>query len=107
MGKIDLARFASADELATAVAAAFLAQVQPGQCCAFSGGRIAENLFTALARDRSAAAALNQLHYFWADERCVLPDHPDSNYGLMHRCLLKALGVPATQVHRIKGELPP
>lgn len=106
MGKVDLARFASADELANAAAAAFLTQVQPGQCCAFSGGRIAENFFIALARHPSAQK-LSNLQYFWADERCVPPDHPDSNYGLMHRCLLKPLGIPTARIHRIKGELDP
>ncbi len=43
-----------------------------------------------------------RVHVFWCDERCVAPDHPDSNFLLAHD-LLQA--VPAAHVHRIKGEL--
>jgi 6-phosphogluconolactonase len=40
----------------------------------------------------------------WVDERCVPPDHPDSNYGLAERELLGHL--PGVRAHRIRGELP-
>ena len=46
------------------------------------------------------------LHLFWGDEREVPPDHPESNYGLAHRLLLRHVDVPETQVHRMRGELP-
>jgi 6-phosphogluconolactonase len=26
--------------------------------------------------------AWQNVHFFWSDERCVPPDHPDSNYGM-------------------------
>jgi 6-phosphogluconolactonase len=44
---------------------------------------------------------------FWSDERCVPPDHPDSNYGMAHRTLLSQINIPAENVHRLKGELDP
>lgn len=105
MGKVELLRFGSADDLAKAAAAAWFGQIKGSEHCAFSGGRIAEKFFDALTQ--GSRAKLNNLHYFWADERCVPPDHPDSNYRLMRERLLKPLGVPETQVHRIKGELDP
>jgi 6-phosphogluconolactonase len=48
-----------------------------------------------------------QVHVFWGDERCVPPDHPDSNYGLAQRALLSCVALPAQNVHRLKGELDP
>jgi 6-phosphogluconolactonase len=48
-----------------------------------------------------------QVHVFWGDERCVPPDHPDSNYGMAQRALLSRVAIPAHNVHRLKGELDP
>ena len=47
------------------------------------------------------------VHVLFTDERCVPPDHPDSNYAMVRRWLLDRVGVPAFQVHRIEGELTP
>jgi len=48
----------------------------------------------------------SHLHLFWADEREVGPDHPESNFGLAQRLLIQHVPVPETQVHRMRGELP-
>jgi hypothetical protein len=29
-----------------------------------------------------------RLHLFWGDERSVPPDHPDSNYGMVHATVI-------------------
>jgi 6-phosphogluconolactonase len=42
---------------------------------------------------------------WWGDERCVPPEHEDSNYGLAKRALLDRLGVSPREIHRIEGEL--
>lgn len=44
---------------------------------------------------------------FWVDERCVPPDHPDSNYGMARAALLGPASVPESSVHRIRGEADP
>jgi 6-phosphogluconolactonase len=46
------------------------------------------------------------MHLFWSDEREVPPDHPESNFGLANRLLIQHVSVPATQIHRMRGELP-
>jgi 6-phosphogluconolactonase len=46
------------------------------------------------------------IHFFWSDERCVPPDHPESNYRLVYETLLSKIPIPITNIHRIQGELP-
>jgi 6-phosphogluconolactonase len=40
----------------------------------------------------------------FGDERAVGPDHADSNYRMARESLLDHVGVPARQVHRMRGE---
>jgi 6-phosphogluconolactonase len=49
----------------------------------------------------------NDVHFFWGDERCVPPDHKDSNYRMAHETLLQKIQVSDSQIHRMKGELEP
>ena len=45
---------------------------------------------------------------FWfGDERCVMPEHPDSNYGMAHTNLFEPLELPEEWVYRMRGELDP
>lgn len=44
---------------------------------------------------------------FFGDERCVPPDHPDSNYRAARESLLAHVPVPSSRVHRMPGELEP
>jgi len=48
----------------------------------------------------------SHLHLFWGDEREVPPDHAESNFALANRLLIQHVPVPATQIHRLRGELP-
>ena len=108
MGKVDLIRFESADALAQAAAREWLQSITQPHYAAFSGGRIAEKFFDAITSEvQRTNRPLAAVHFFWADERCVPPDHPDSNYRIMHDRMLKPLKIPDAQVHRIKGELGP
>jgi 6-phosphogluconolactonase len=47
------------------------------------------------------------VHFYFADERCVPPDHPDSNYGMIDRVLFDKLPVNPNNIHRLRGELDP
>ena len=44
---------------------------------------------------------------FWGDERCVPPDHTDSNFRMVRDSLLNFVPVPPQNVLRIRGEIPP
>lgn len=75
---------------------------------ALSGGRLAKPFFQALAACASLHGVdLNALHYFWADERCVPPEHPDSNFAAAREILLEPFAVPAERIHRLEGEREP
>jgi 6-phosphogluconolactonase len=45
------------------------------------------------------------IHVFWGDERCVPPDHPDSNYAMAKKVLLDHVNIPLENIHRMRGEL--
>jgi 6-phosphogluconolactonase len=47
---------------------------------------------------------LSRTDVFWADERAVPPDDPESNYGAARSLLLEPAAVPAARVHRMYGE---
>lgn len=73
-----------------------------------SGGRTPKPLYRYLARP-----ALKDLlpwaktHLFWGDERCVPPEHPDSNFRVARDSLLSRVGVPPGRLHRIPAEKKP
>ena len=48
-----------------------------------------------------------RIDIWFSDERCVPPDHADSNYKLIFDTLIRPLGIPQEQVNRVKGELSP
>jgi 6-phosphogluconolactonase len=45
----------------------------------------------------------SEVDVLFTDERCVPPDHPDSNVGMVDRALLSRLDSPP-RVHRMPGE---
>lgn len=71
-----------------------------------SGGRTPKDIFDELALNYKDSINWSKVHFFWLDERCVGPNHEDSNYKLTYDNLLSKL-VDVASVHRIKGELVP
>ena len=75
---------------------------------ALSGGSTPKALYTLLATpDFAQRLSWNRVHLFWGDERCVPPDHPESNYRMVRECLLAHVQIPAENVHRMAGEKTP
>ncbi len=95
---------------AEAVAAACQSATAARGCFLFvlSGGNTPRPLYQVLAsppyRD---SLPWPLVHFFWSDERCVPPDHLDSNYRLAQEALLCHLPLTEAQVHRLPGELDP
>ncbi len=114
MKNYDLLSFATADDLANAAASAWLDEIEAatraGQthCVALSGGRIAQKFFAATAAQAVARkTSFDCVHFFWADERCVPPDDPESNFKMANELLFAPLAIAAEKIHRLRGEAPP
>lgn len=50
---------------------------------------------------------LQGIEVYWGDERCVPPDHPQSNYRMAKETLLDDLGLGSSQVFRMSCEKAP
>jgi 6-phosphogluconolactonase len=75
---------------------------------ALSGGSTPRGLYRLLAEEPSFRDGIDwpRLQIFWGDERCVAPDHPDSNYKMALEALISRVPIPAANVHRIHAEDP-
>jgi 6-phosphogluconolactonase len=73
---------------------------------ALAGGSTPIDIFRQLARETSREE-WSGMQLYWGDERCVPPDHPESNYGNAKENLLKPLSLVEERVHRIRGEEKP
>jgi 6-phosphogluconolactonase len=77
---------------------------------ALSGGSTPKAMFSVLARDarREPLARVWPLaDIFWTDERCVPPYDEQSNYRMAYESLLAQTSVPASRIHRMRGEEEP
>jgi 6-phosphogluconolactonase len=108
--KFKLSGFATNGELARAAANAWLDELAanhagPAHCVALSGGRIAKTLFASVVESANhQSGALENVHFFWADERCVATDNEESNFGVARELLFAPLSIPNEHLHRIRGE---
>ena len=114
MKNFELLSFTSADELARAAAGAWLDEIESANragknhCVALSGGRITQKFFASVVeQNQSRKISFASVRFFWADERCVPPNHPDSNFKLADELLFAPLKISENQIHRLRGELPP
>jgi 6-phosphogluconolactonase len=75
---------------------------------ALSGGKTPVALYRLLAKAPFVSQIpWERVHLFWGDERCVPPDHADSNYRTVRELLLDHVPIPPANVHRMPGEMDP
>ncbi|OFW39472.1 MAG: 6-phosphogluconolactonase [Acidobacteria bacterium RIFCSPLOWO2_12_FULL_67_14b] len=77
--------------------------LSPRLSCALSGGATALIFLGAL---RNANVDWRRITLFWADERAVPPDDPESNFGIADRLLLGPLGAKAPRALRMPADMP-
>jgi 6-phosphogluconolactonase len=97
----------AAEEFAARTAAAV--RVRGVATVALSGGSTPRGMHALLADPAGpyrARVPWAHLEVFWGDERCVPPDHPDSNYRMARETLLDHVPVPPERVHRMAGDDP-
>ncbi len=71
-----------------------------------SGGRTPHLCFAILASKFLHERKLwDRTRIYWADERCVPRDHPESNYYQARIALLDLVGIPSTQIFPIPADL--
>jgi 6-phosphogluconolactonase len=73
---------------------------------ALSGGTTPKATYGLLASEFRDRIRWTHVDCFWSDERCVPPDHPESNFRMANEALLSHVDIPAANVHRMKGEDP-
>jgi 6-phosphogluconolactonase len=72
---------------------------------ALAGGNTPRQVYELLATERfKNRVEWPQVHFFFGDERCVPPEHPDSNYAMAYEALISTVPIPAKNVHRMIGE---
>lgn len=106
--------FTSDAELAQSVATAWLDEVavshktERAHFVALSGGRITLKFFAAVIElSKARNISVNNVHFFWADERCVPPDHKESSYAAAAEHFFRPLAIARGNTHRIYGEQAP
>ena len=68
-----------------------------------SGGNTPKMIFSHLGKNHSALPWQN-IDFYWGDERCVSPDHRESNYQMANQYLFKMIQPADEHIHRIRGE---
>ncbi len=114
MSDAELQIFADLETLSHAVARQFAAIATQAVAAhrrfsvVLSGGGTPQTLYRLLAqqpyRDQLPWA---QTHVFWGDERCVAPDHAQSNYYQARVALLNHVAILPNHIYRVQSELEP
>ncbi|MDZ4818081.1 MAG: 6-phosphogluconolactonase [Planctomycetota bacterium] len=75
---------------------------------ALSGGSTPAGLFKLLVSPSYAERVeWGKVEIYWGDERCVPPEDQRSNYRMAVQDLLSHVPLPESNIHRMRGELPP
>lgn len=108
-GRIEVAPDAAA--VAAAVAREFESAVwaavgERGHAAvALAGGKTPRAAYELLAKPPLRdSIPWSRVDLFFGDERCVPPDHADSNYRMAREALLDRVPLPASRVHRMEAD---
>lgn len=74
---------------------------------ALSGGSTPAALFNKMVSDIEDPGIWEQVNFFWVDERCVPPEHTESNFRMTEETFFRPLSVSNTHVYRMMGEEEP
>jgi 6-phosphogluconolactonase len=114
MIKIDLQIFENEGVLARAAVTRILnsaseAIAQRGRfSISLAGGSTPRMAYELLAQQAdSSKVRWSRVYAFFGDERCVPPDHPESNYRMARLAFLDDAPIPNENIYRMHGELRP
>jgi 6-phosphogluconolactonase len=106
----DVTIFSSAEELARTAALRFInegqaaIQSQGRFVVCLGGGETPRRVYEIISTNCSGLLDWTNVHVFFGDERCVPPEHPDSNYLMAYTALISKVPIPSRNVHRMAGE---
>ena len=73
-----------------------------------AGGSTPKALYQLLASPEFASRIdWPKVEVFFGDERCVPPEHPESNYRMARESLLSKVPIPGDNIYRMRGEIEP
>jgi 6-phosphogluconolactonase len=79
-----------------------LAITERGLCSiALCGGKTPRSVYEALA---NSAIDWSKVRFFFGDERCVPPDHPESNFSMIWNAMLRRLPADPSAIIRMQAE---
>ena len=114
MNRFEMVSLPNADALAATVAATWLDEIATANSSgkphfvALSGGRITLKFFAVVIEQSKARnISLGNVHFFWADERCVPPDDKESSFAAADEHFFRPLAIARANIHRIYGEQAP
>ena len=114
MGPGELRVYRNQEELAQGLADFFAATARSSVNdhgafhVALSGGQTPRPAYELLGREPwRSAIPWNETFIYFGDERCVPPTDERSNYAMVEKAFLDAIGLPPQNVHRIRGEVDP
>jgi 6-phosphogluconolactonase len=100
--------FPCSTSLARAAAECFVCATNAGaRTIALSGGSTPKAMLQLLAGELVQKVDWPSLEIYFVDERCVPPDHAESNFKMVNDALLSRVPIKAENIHRMKGEIDP
>ena len=72
-----------------------------------SGGNTPKSIFSLISDMKKPVIPWNNVVFYWGDERCVPPDHLESNYLMAKNSLIDKLNIREECIFRIMGESNP
>jgi 6-phosphogluconolactonase len=110
-GKSNIHIFDDSEAVAHAAARRFVdlahesINARGGFSVALAGGSTPKRVYELLASDEfNGQVEWQHVHIFFGDERCVPPEHHDSNYRMAREALLTHVMLPIENIHRMVGE---
>lgn len=71
---------------------------------ALPGGNTPKAVFDLLNKNCKYQVHWDNIQFYWGDEQCVGPEHPESNFKMAYDSLLHPLEIDNSSIHRIRGE---
>jgi 6-phosphogluconolactonase len=91
------------------IAAAKSAKVEKGKFnVALAGGSTPKAMYDLLVSEEMRGRVdWLSIRFYFGDERCVMPEDPESNYGMAREHLFNPLELSEEHIYRMRGEIDP